>query len=406
MNYQIHTLSSGLKIIHKPDPSPVVYCGMVIDAGSRDETANEQGMAHFVEHMLFKGTRKRRSAHIINRLENVGGELNAYTSKEETVVYAAVLNEHLEKAVDLIGDIVFHSVFPAKELEKERVIILDEIQSYNDSPSELIYDEFEEILFRDHQIGHNILGTPELLEKYTNQDIRSFVGKNYKPDEMVFFVLGNVDDKKLVRWAEKYFIAESHGSGNAGRIVPPAHIPESCEVKKDTFQVHYMLGNRAYDMHHPHRMGMYLLNNILGGPGMNSLLNLSLRERHGLVYNVDSVYQPLTDTGMWTVYFGCDPGNFKKCERLVRTELQRLSEEKISESALKKYKLQLLGQMAISAENKENYSIGLGKSLLRFGKVDPVEIVKEHIQAVSAAQLMSIAQEIFDEKQFSVLKYV
>jgi predicted Zn-dependent peptidase len=405
MEYQIYTLSNGLRVIHKPDAMSVTYCGMVISAGSRDESEDEEGMAHFVEHLLFKGTQKRRSGHIINKLENVGGELNAFTSKEETVVYAVVLSEHLEKAVDLIGDIVFNSTFPAKELEKERIIILDEIQSYNDSPSELIYDEFEELIF-DHPIGHNILGKPELLEKYTSDDTRDFVDRFYQPEEMVFFVLGNIDEKKLLRWAEKYLVAPRKEKTHKNRIAPSVYLPQSTTLKKDTFQVHYLMGNRAHDIYHPDRMAMYLLNNMLGGPGMNSLLNLSLREKHGLVYNVDSVYQPLTDTGMWTVYFGCDPGNFNKCEKLVKVELKKLREDKIKEQVLKKYKLQLLGQMAISMEQKENLAISLGKSLLRYGKVDSMDVIREYIHAVTADKMREVAQQVFDEKKLSALKYI
>ncbi len=404
MEYQIYTLSNGLRLIHKPDTMAVTYCGMVINAGSRDETETEQGMAHFVEHLLFKGTAKRRSGHIINRLENVGGELNAYTSKEETVVYAAVLNEHLDKAMDLIGDIVFHSTFPQKEIDKEKIIVIDEIQSYNDSPSELIYDDFEEILF-DYPIGHNILGKAELLEQYQSADTKSFVDRFYLPGEMVFFVLGNIKEAKLLRWAEKFLVNGSNRESNHNRVSPGTYKPAHRSYKKDTFQVHYMLGNRCFDMHHADRIGMYLLNNILGGPGMNSLLNLSLREKNGLVYNVDSVYQPMTDTGMWTVYFGCDADNFKKCERLVKQELRKLREETISESQLKKYKLQLLGQMAISMEQKENHAIGLGKSLLRYGKVDKMEIIRERIMSVNSEKLQEIARQVFDESQLSTLKY-
>lgn len=404
MNYQVYTLTNGVRLIHKPEVSPVSYCGMVINAGSRDEAENEQGMAHFVEHLLFKGTHKRRSSHIINRLEHVGGELNAFTSKEETVVYAAVLNEHLEKAIDLIGDIVFNSIFPEKEIDKERVIILDEIQSYNDSPSELIYDEFEDIVF-DYPIGHAILGKAELLEKYSREDVHNFVQQHYHPDEMVFFLQGGINESKLLRWAEKYLANASGGNVSNDRKIPEKYSAGHQQIKRDTFQVHYMMGNRAFHLHHPDRMALYLLNNILGGPGMNSLLNLSLREKHGLVYHVDSVFQPLSDSGMWTVYFGTDQENFKKCEKLVRLELRKLRDQKLSEPILKKYKLQLLGQMAISQEHKENAAINLGKSLLRFGKVDSMEVVREHILEVTADKLQSIAQEVFDDQLLSTLKY-
>ncbi|GAB1415856.1 pitrilysin family protein [Paludibacter sp.] len=404
MEYNIHTLSNGLRLIHKPDNMAVTYCGMVINAGSRDESADEQGMAHFVEHLLFKGTNKRRPGHIINRLENVGGELNAFTSKEETVVYATVLNEHLEKAMDLIGDIVFHSTFPQKEIDKEKVIIIDEIQSYNDSPSELIYDDFEDIVF-DSPIGHNILGKPELIENFKSEDTKRFVDRFYLPGEMVFFVLGKINDGKLIRWAEKYLVNGTYRVRTQSRVSPESYLIEHKSIKKDTFQTHFMIGNRCYNIHHPDRIGMFLLNNILGGPGMNSLLNLSLREKNGLVYNVDSVFQPFTDTGIWSVYFGCDENNFKKCDKLVRQVLRKLRDEKISENQLKKYKLQMMGQMAISMEQKENHAIGLGKSLLRYGKVDSLDIVKEHIMSVTSEKLQEIASMVFDEEKLSTLKY-
>jgi predicted Zn-dependent peptidase len=404
MEYQLYTLPGGLRLVLKKEPIPVCYCGMVIDTGSRDEARHEHGMAHFVEHLLFKGTRKRRSGHIINRLENVGGELNAYTSKEETVVYAAVLGEHLEKAVDLIGDIVFHSAFPEKEVEKERVIILDEIQSYNDSPSELIYDEFEELIF-DAPLGHNILGTPELLQSYTSADLSGFVNRNYDPQQMVFYVVGQFDEKKVLRMAGKYLLPSFAGNAQSKREVPTEYTVRHEEKKRDTFQLHYMLGNRAVSLQDPKRMTMYLLNNILGGPGMNSRLNLSLREKHGLVYTVDSVFQPLTDTGMWTVYFGTDASNFKKCDRLVRQELRRLREELISPHVLNKYKLQLLGQMAIGMEQKENAANGLGKSVLRYGKADSIDRVKEQLMAVNAESIQALAQVVFNEDDLSSLKY-
>jgi len=406
MTYQTYTLPNGIRIIYKSDISAVSYCGLVINTGSRDEADEEQGMAHFIEHMLFKGTEKRRSGHIINRLEHVGGELNAYTSKEETVVYAAVLNEYFERAMELVSDIVLHSTFPQKEIDKEVVIILDEIQSYNDSPSELIYDDFEELLFDNHPIGHNILGKSELLEKYTTEDAFRFTKKHYRPSEMVFFAMGDLDFKQLIRWAEKYLHTETIENKEANRFSPTSYKPIKKEINKNTHQVHFIMGNRAYDLYHPNRMGMYLLNNILGGPGMNSLLNLSLREKHGLVYNVESSYQPFTDTGMWSVYFGCDPENANRCEQLVLNELQKLREQLLTENALKKYKLQLVGQMAISSEQKENLALTIGKSFLRYGKIDDIEIIKQHIEAVTAEQLQQIALEIFNPAQLSVLKYL
>jgi predicted Zn-dependent peptidase len=405
MIYQTYTLSNGLRIIHKPDNAAVTYCGLVINTGSRDELENEQGMAHFIEHMLFKGTEKRRSGHIINRLENVGGELNAYTSKEETVVYAIVLNEYFDRAMELVFDIAFHSTFPQKEIEKEVVIIIDEIQSYNDSPSELIFDDFEEMIFAHHPIGHNILGKPELLEQYTTSDAVSFVRKHYKPEEMVFFVLGDLNFNQLIRMGEKYLKTENLIKDSIVRTSPTSYQPVRKEIDKNTHQVHFMMGNRCFDLYHPDRLGMYLLNNILGGPGMNSLLNLSLREKHGLVYNVESNYQPFTDTGMWSVYFGCDTENATRCEQLVLAELQKLCDQPLSENALKKYKLQLMGQMAIASEQKENFALSLGKSYMRYGKIEDMETVKKRIEAITAEKLQAIAVEMFDPKDLSVLIY-
>ena len=362
-------------------------------------------MAHFIEHMLFKGTMKRRSAHIINRLEHVGGELNAFTSKEETVVYAAVLNEYFFRAMELLADITLNSTFPQKEIDKEVEIILDEIQSYNDSPSELIYDDFEEMLFSHHNIGHNILGNSELLKKYSTADSNRFVKRQYRPEEMVFFSMGNISFKQIIRKAESYFQEFSNNDEKLIRTAPEGYQPTRAHIAKNTHQVHFMLGNRAYNMYHPDRMGLYLLNNILGGPGMNSLLNLSLREKHGLVYNVESSYQPFTDTGMWTVYFGCDPENANRCEQLVYKELQKLRDFPISESNLKKYKLQLMGQMAISSEQKENLALSLGKSFLRYNKVDSMNEIRTHIDNLTAEKLQEIAREIFDPEKLTILKY-
>ena len=406
MLYQTYTLSNGLKLIFKPDKTAVAYCGIVINTGSRDEVESEQGMAHFIEHMLFKGTEKRRSGHIINRLEHVGGELNAFTSKEETVVYAIVLNEYFERAMELVSDIVLHSTFPQKEIDKEVVIILDEIQSYNDSPSELIYDDFEEMIFAHHSIGHNILGKTETLENFKTDDAVRFVQNHYQPEDMVFFVLGDLNFNQLKRWAEKYLQTSAIKDRTVNRTSPVSYTPTRLVIEKNTHQVHCMIGNRAYDLYHPSRLGLYLLNNILGGPGMNSLLNLSLREKHGLVYNVESSFQPFTDTGMWSVYFGCDTENAARCEQLVYAELQKLRELPLSENALKKYKLQLMGQMAISYEQKENLALSLGKSFMRYGKIEELDITKKKIEAITVQELQQIANEIFNPDNLSVLKYI
>lgn len=405
MEYFSHTLSNGLRLVFRPDNMPVTYCGIVINTGSRDEDESEWGMAHFIEHMLFKGTTKRSSTQIINRLEEVGGELNAFTSKEETVVYAAALTEYTERAIELVADITFHSVFPDKEIEKELIVIQDEIQSYNDSPSELIFDEFEEMVFAGHSIAHNILGTQEILNTFTATHANRFVHQHYHPEDMVLFVLGNVRFEKIVKWAEKYCVSDGRSKAVRHRTAPQSYRPITKTTHKDTYQAHVLMGNRAYHLHHPDRMGLYLLNNILGGPGMNSLLNMSLRERNGLAYNIESSFQPMTDTGMWSVYYGCDPANEKRCEKLVYQTLQKLTDQPISEKQLEKYKLQLIGQMAIASENKENLALSIGKSFLRYNKIDDMATVREHIHQVNAQQLLRIANEVFNPEQFSVLKF-
>ena len=405
MDYQSYTFPNGFRIVCKPEKTSIAYCGVVVNAGSRDEFKNEFGMAHFVEHMLFKGTKKRRSSHIINRLENVGGDLNAFTSKEETVVHSAILKEYLERAIELIADITLHSTFPQKEMDKEKEVILDEIDSYNDSPSELIYDDFEDLLFQNHELGHHILGEPELLKNYKTNNTIKFTQRLYQPENMLLFVLGDVSFKTVLKWVEKYFQFDNKSPYINNRTTPAGYSPVRKTIERNTHQVHVAIGNRAYDMHHPDRLGMYFLNNILGGPGMSSLLNLSLREKYGLVYNVDSTYQSFSDSGEWCVYFACDKNDEKKCEQLVYRELNKLRTKKLSDAALKKYKLQLSGQLAISWESKENTAISLGKSFMRYGKADDLSTVRRKIEAITAADLLRISNEIFIPEQFTVLKY-
>ncbi len=404
-NYNTYQLDNGLRVIHLHQESSVSYCGVIVNAGSRDEKGDELGMAHFIEHMLFKGTSKRRSSQIINRLEDVGGELNAYTSKEETVLYAGFLSEYTERTIELISDLIQHSVFPESEVSKELVVIQDEIKSYKDIPSELIYDDFEEMLFDSNPMSHNVLGKSEILDTFTSGKALEFYHTYYQPENMVFFSLGSTDMQKIVKWVSKYFHFHQKGTCNHVRIAPEVPAFEKKIFNRDTHQVHCLIGARAYDIYHPERMTMYLLNNILGGPGMNSLLNLSLRERNGLVYSVESTFQSFTDCGWWGVYFGTDPENVRKCEKLVIGELAKLCENKISESKLKKYKLQLMGQLAIAAENKENMALSLGKSYLRYGKFDNNEQIRKKIEAITPERMLLVAREIFDVNKLSVLKY-
>ncbi|MDR0370626.1 MAG: insulinase family protein [Prevotellaceae bacterium] len=404
MNHRTVTLPNGVSIIHRHDASPVVYCGFIVDAGSRDETPAELGMAHFIEHMLFKGTKKRRASHIINRLENVGGELNAFTGKEETVVYSSVLKQYWERAVELLADMVFNSVFAQKEIDREVEVILDEISLYNDTPTELIFDDFEDLLYKNHSAGHNILGTPETLKTFSTDDAQAFVNKNYTPGRITFFFLGDIPFDNVRKRAERYFQTEN-ATQPEPRIVPAEYAPTYRVVDRGTFQAHVAIGNRAYSMYHPDKTTLFLLNNIVGGPGMNSLLNLSLREKHGLVYNVESNYQQYTDAGAWCVYFGCDHESVEKCEKLVYKELKKLREQALSEQALKKYKLQLQGQIAIEREQKESYALSLGKNFLRHNRVGTLQELFAKIESITPAQLLETANRVFNPDNLTVLKY-
>lgn len=383
MQYNIHTLSNGLRIIHEPSSSKVAYCGFAVDAGTRDEAENEQGMAHFVEHLIFKGTRKRKAWHILNRMENVGGDLNAYTNKEETVIYSAFLTEHFGRALELLADIVFHSTFPQNEIEKETEVIIDEIQSYEDTPSELIFDDFEDMIFRNHPLGRNILGRPDLLKKFRSEDAMAFTSRFYQPSNMVFFVLGDFNFQKIVRQVEKLLVDLPLVTVENQRTIPPLYVPEQLVVHKETHQAHVMIGSRGYNAYDDKRTALYLLNNILGGPGMNSRLNVSLRERRGLVYTVESNLTSYTDTGAFCIYFGTDPEDVDTCLKLTYKELKRMRDVKMTSSQLMAAKKQLIGQIGVASDNNENNALGMAKTFLHYNKYESSESVFRRIEALT-----------------------
>lgn len=405
INYLTHTLSNGLRIVHKPIESNVSYCGFIVNAGTRDEAPDQYGMAHFVEHMLFKGTDKRRAYHIINRMENVGGELNAFTNKEETVVYSVFLEQHFSRAIELLSDITFHSNFPQSEIEKEVEVIIDEIHSYEDSPSELIFDEFENLVFDQSQIGHNILGSAELLQNFDGQMAKAFVNKFYNPSNMVFFSLGRTDFKKIVYYAEKYLSAIPDIKSDIQRIKPVDISSENKREDKDTSQAHVLIGGRSYSLCDPNRRVLNLLNNLLGGPGMNSRLNISLREKRGYVYNVDSSITSYTDTGITSIYFGCDKKNVDKCISLVHKELNRLRKEKLTSSQLSTAKKQLIGQIGVMGDNHENLALALGKNFLHHNHFNTLAETAQKIEVVTAEQILAVSNEIFDERSLFTLIY-
>lgn len=405
MQYNIHTLSNGLRIIHEPSSSKVAYCGFAVDAGTRDEAENEQGMAHFVEHLIFKGTRKRKAWHILNRMENVGGDLNAYTNKEETVIYSAFLTEHFGRALELLADIVFHSTFPQNEIEKETEVIINEIQSYEDTPSELIFDDFEDMIFRNHPLGRNILGRPDLLKKFRSEDAMAFTSRFYQPSNMVFFVLGDFNFQKIVRQVEKLLVDVPLVTVENQRTIPPLYVPEQLVVHKETHQAHVMIGSRGYNAYDDKRTALYLLNNILGGPGMNSRLNVSLRERRGLVYTVESNLTSYTDTGAFCIYFGTDPEDVDTCLKLTYKELKRMRDVKMTSSQLMAAKKQLIGQIGVASDNNENNALGMAKTFLHYNKYESSESVFRRIEALTAEGLLEVANEMFAEEYLSTLIY-
>ena len=411
--YNTFTLDNGLRMIHLPSASQVVWCGYEIAAGSRDEQPGEEGLAHFCEHMTFKGTERRSALQVINALESVGGELNAFTNKEDTVFYAAVTKEHFAKAVELLTDIVFHSQYPQQEIDKEVEVICDEIESYNDSPAELIYDEFENLLFEGHPLGHNILGKAELLRTFTTADALRFTRRHYRPDNAVFFVYGDVDFKRLcdkftvysLRFTDEYTIGGKKGGLASISSVncKPSIVNKTITLDHNTHQAHVMIGTQAYRYDDPRRMTLYLLNNILGGPGMNARLNLSLRERHGLVYTVESSMASYSDTGVWSVYFGCDHHDITRCQRLVRRELDRVMLRPLSASQLSAAKKQLKGQLAIACDNREQFALDFGRNFLHRGQERDLDVLFRRIDGVTAEDIQQVANELFPTGHLTTL---
>jgi len=406
MEYQYSKLSNGIRLIHKMANSPVAHCGIIINAGSRDELPEEFGIAHFIEHVIFKGTNKRKAYHVISRLEDVGGDLNAYTSKEETFVYASFLSRYYERSLELFSDILFNSSFPEKELEKEKDVIIDEINSYRDSPSELIFDEFEEVLFKNHPIGHNILGSPETVKSFGRQHIQSFMQHNYLTDRMVICSVGSLSFDKLVILCEKYFGHIPASAAKNGRHAFTDYQPTITQSEKSNFQVHCMMGNIAYDVSTERKNVLALLTNILGGPGMNSRLNLAIREKHGYSYNIEAHYQPFSDSGLFNIYLGTDAEYLEKSLKLVYKELKNLREIELGTLQLHKAKQQIIGQIAISLESNLAEMVSIGKSHLFFDTVDTMAEMIKKIEGISSKDLLDVANEIFVTDQFSMLTYL
>lgn len=410
--YQTAVLENGLRIIALPTTSPVVYCGYQVNVGTANELPNEEGIAHFCEHVTFKGTTRRTAIDVIQCLEQVGGDLNAFTTKTDTVYYSVILKDHLPRAIDLLTDIVFHSTYPQKEINKEVEVICDEIESYNDSPAELIYDEFENIIFRGHALGHSILGTAERVRNFTTKDALRFTQKYYNPMNSVFFVYGDIGFDHLISLLEKENNSKVKMKGETEKPVetalPPLkeYQPQIVKIDKQTHQAHVMIGNRAYSIHDKRRMALYLLNNILGGPGMSARLNLALRERRGLVYTVDSSMVSYPSTGIWGIYFGCDADDLDECMQLVRAELDRFMSVPLTADELSVAKQQIKGQIGIACDNRENLALDFGKGFLHYGWKKDISALYRNIDTITAEELQAVACELFPEERLSKLIYV
>nr|MBQ5604143.1 insulinase family protein [Bacteroidales bacterium] len=400
--------SNGIRAILHPAAGEVCCCGFAIKAGTRDELPHEQGIAHFTEHMLFKGTTHRKAWQILDRMGAVGGEINAYTTKEEIFLYAICLKKDYGRALELMCDMLFHSTFPQHEIESEREVVLDEINVYEDSPAELIYDDFEKLLYPGQTFGYNILGDVDCLRAMKTADFQHFMQRCFTTDRIVFFSMSSMPEKQQLRLLDKY-LKEIPDTSAASVLSEREQVKMQVAVResinRQTHQAHVLYGNAAYHLYSEQRLPLFFLNNILGGPGMNSLLNNALREKRGLVYTVESVVNAYSDSGLFSIYFGCDHKDVQRCLSIVDKELKRLREMPLTEARLRAAKKQLQGQLAIASENKESQALSMGKSLLYFDYFESVEKVLNQIEALSAKQLQEVAKEVFHPDTMSLLVY-
>lgn len=403
-NVKIFRLSNGIKVVHQQlATTKIVHCGIILDVGSRDENIDNQGIAHFWEHMAFKGTRRRRSFNIINSLDSVGGELNAFTDKEKVVFYASVRDQYFEKAVDILSDITFYSVFPENQIEKERGVILEEMAMYLDSPDDSLQDEFEGIVYKDHPMGMNILGKPETVKSFRKKDFLSFFRDNLSTDKIVFSCVGNISQEQVEKMARKYFEGVAFRKAMVRRKKFKKYVAKEEVLKRTIKQAKCAIGRDAYSIQNEDRIPLFMLVNMLGGPGMNSRLNLALREKYGFVYSIDAHYIPYSDTGLFAVFFGTEPKQLNRCITLVKKELNRFCEKPLTKRQLESAKEQIKGQLAMAEENNLNLMIMMGRSVLDLGFVPSLEETYAQIDETKSGKLLDIAQDIFDEKKMSYL---
>lgn len=403
MDHHLITLTNGLRIVFKPSTSPIAHACIVINAGTRDELPNQSGIAHFTEHLIFKKTDKRSTNQILNRLELVGADLNAYTTKEYTCIHASFLNEHLNRTLDLFEDLLFHSTFPDNEIEKEKGIILDEIASYQDSPEDAIADDFEDLLFKNHELGHNILGEESSLINLKKEDFKNFVSNYYQPQNMVIGITGNYPIAKVKRITEKYYGSLQNNHHKKNRTIPSVISPKSIIKPKPINQVHFMLGNQGYSLYNQKKTALMILNNLLGGMGMSSRLNLEIREKYGIAYTIESNYTAYSDTGVFNVYFGTEADKMDKAYKLVLKEFKKLRDKKLSTVQLKQAKNKFIGQIALGEENRMALIIAMAKNIIDYGEVETLERIYDRINKVTAEEIWDVSNEILNPNSLNSL---
>lgn len=403
--YYTGKLNNGIRIIHRYVDSDVSHCGLIINCGTRDENIHQQGLAHFVEHMLFKGTSKRKAYHVLSRIDDVGGEIDAWTTKEETVIASSFLNEYYERSIELLNDVVFNSTFPQKELEKEREVIIDEINSYKDSPSDMIFDHFDELLFLNHSLGRNTLGTKSSLKKYSTEDLQNFISEKYNTDEMVFCSIGKIKFDKLLKYCEKHFGQNPANFRKYSRSIFENKTVFEKIVKKNTYQAHCIFGTYAYAFTDSKRLALLILSNLLAGSGMNARLSLMLREKKGISYNIEANYIPYEDIGCFNIYFGSEKDKVETALHIIKKELIKLKDVKLGSLQLSKLKKQLVGQIAISNEIHSQVLLSMGKTFLIYNQIETLQETLQEINSITSEQLLEVANDIFDLDKFSTLIY-
>lgn len=404
-SYNYHILPNGIRLIHRQKAGQIAHLALMVNTGSRDELSHEHGLAHLIEHMIFKGTKKRKAYHVLSRLENVGGELNAYTTKEETCIHASFLNEYIGRSMELLADITFQASFPANELEKEKEVVLDEINAYRDNPSEEIFDEFEDQLFNGHPIGHPILGTEKTVKSFSRSDLFRFIQKNYATNQIVVALVGDIPFDSFLQKSAEYFGKIEARYRQAKPLISKQKKSSFVQKEKNSYLTHCILGNSSFDRKHPNKHSMLLLNNILGGPGLNSRLNLNIREKYGFAYNIESHYSAYSDTGVFMVYLGIDPRSAEKAMKLVYKELTKLKTQKLGSLQLQRAQQQLIGQLAIGFESGLSETLSIARSHLLFDRIDDMDQIAQKILNIDASKILAVAQEVFNFDNFNTLIY-